>query len=376
MKTSSGIKMRLIHVSEGLRMFRRARYVRKHGFHQYGGSPEDIAKGIIAECWDRNKKYFRVSAGHFDEFYCRDFGMCAGQLAKLGYREQVLDTLKYALEKFRRHGRITTSISPHGRCFDFPYYGADSLPFIVRSLLDVKAAALVREYKDFLRQEVDYYYRTVFDEESDLVYEGKHFSSIKDYARRPSSCYSNSMLYMLADCLDRLKLHNPFPTKRIKSKVHRTFWSGSFFYDNVSLPNCPTGDANTFPFWCGVSSSRKEFRKCVASMEGAGLTLPFPLKYYTEPEKIHEYHLFEFFAGDYERDAVWVHLGLCYLDVVARFDRRLLKMYMDQYRGLIERYNNFLEVYDAKGRPFHNRFYYSDESMLWVSKWLYLTRFS
>ncbi|MBW2967810.1 hypothetical protein KY362_04955 [Candidatus Woesearchaeota archaeon] len=367
--------MRLIHISEGLRMFRRARHVRRRGFHQYGGSPEDIARGIIDECWDKKRQYFRVSAGHFNEFYCRDFGMCAEPLVKLGYRKQVISTLKYALEKFRKHGRITTSISPHGKCFDFPYYGADSLPFIMRALRVAKATSLIREYKGFLQGEIEYYHTNVFDPDADLVYAHRHFSSIKDYARRPSSCYSNCMMFMLADELTRLKLHNPFPTKRIKTKILKTFWNGAFFYDNLSLPECPTGDANTFPFWCGVDRSRKHFRCALNSLEREGLTTPFPLQYYTHPEKLHEYHLFEFFAGDYERDAVWVHLGLCFLDVVKMFDRKLLKLYMAQYSGLIEKYNNFLEVYDSKGRPFHNRFYYSDESMLWVSKWLYLKKF-
>ena len=125
--------MKLIHISEALRMFKRARRVSREGFKRYKGSPEHIAKQIIESCWNKEDKYFQVSSGHFNEFYCRDFGMCAEALVKLGHKKKVIQTLDYALNKFKQSGRITTSISPSGKCFDFPYYGADSLPFIIVS---------------------------------------------------------------------------------------------------------------------------------------------------------------------------------------------------------------------------------------------------
>ncbi|MFH1064412.1 MAG: hypothetical protein V1729_04995 [Candidatus Woesearchaeota archaeon] len=364
--------MKLIHLSEALRMFKRARRVSKHGIRRYSGSEEEISRDIIRSCWNKKEKHFQVSSGHFTEFYCRDFGMCAEALVKLGYRKQVIQTLDYALSKFKKHGRITTSISPQGKCFDFPYYGADSLPFIVHALKVAKANQLNEQYDSFLTKEIKFYYEKVFDKKTHLIRQDKHFSSMKDYAKRSSSCYSNCMLFMLADDLDSLKLKNPFPKGRIQKEILIAFWNGDYFYDDTSFTKIVTGDANTYPFWCGVTNSEKVFDLCMKSIEKAGLTRPFPLKYSSSPEKVHKMHFLEAFSGGYERDSIWMHLGLCFLDVVKRFDRKRFDTYMKQYTTLIRKHGNFLEVYDANGLPFHTPFYFTDESMSWVSKYLAL----
>ena len=135
-----------------------------------------------------------------------------------------------------------------------------------------------------------------------------------------------------------------------------------------------TGDANTFPFWCDVTDSKKVFGLAMESMEKAGLTKPFPLKYTTDPKKIHKMHLIEIFAGDYERDAIWMHLGLCFLDVVKKYDENRFGHYIEQYEKLIKKHKTFLEVYDKKGRPFRTRLYITDESMLWAAKYLHLKK--
>lgn len=356
-------------------MFSRSLYVRKHGFHKYSGDDVKIAKQVIGSCWDKEKSYFRVSSGHFNEFYCRDFGMCAESLVKLGYRKRVIQTLDYALSCFRKHGRITTSISAKGVCFDFPCYGADSLPFIIHALRISKAKGLIKEYGPFLRGETDHYFREVFDNRSSLVRAGKHFSSMKDYARRSSSCYSNCMLAMLSDDLSALRVYNPFSDYDVKKSILHHFWNGRYFYDDLSRQRVVTGDANTFPFWCGVVDSKSIFGMCMEAMEKEGLTSPFPLKYTSRPGKIHRMHFLEFFAGDYERDSIWMHLGLCFLDVVKRYDKKRFSIYMKQYWSLMKEHRNFLEVYGKDGKPFSNFFYYSDESMVWVSKWLCLKKY-
>jgi hypothetical protein len=366
--------MRLIHLSEALRMYRRSRYVSKHGFHEYSGDDAKIAKQIIDSCWNKEKQYFQVSSGHFCEFYSRDFGMCAEALVKLGYKEKVTKTLDYALAKFRRHGRVTTSISPNGICFDFPYYAADSLPFIIRAINVSKAKRLLIEYGDFLVSEIDYYYANVFDNRLSLVKKDRFFSSMKDYSRRRSACYDNCMLSMLKDDLQELGFYNPFEDYDIKKSILHHLWNGHYFYDDIERQRVVTGDANVFPFWCGVVKSAHLFRLCMESMEKAGLTKPFPLKYTTKPDKIHRMHSLELFAGDYERDSIWMHLGLCFLDVVKKYDRPILSKFMKQYGSIIKKNHNFLEVYDAKGEPFKTRFYQSDESMLWVSKYLALKK--
>ncbi|MBW2997399.1 hypothetical protein KY349_03610 [Candidatus Woesearchaeota archaeon] len=366
--------MKLIHLSEGLRMFKRARIVNKHGFKRYDGNLEQIIRQIIESCW--NGKYFQVSSGHFNEFYCRDFGMCAEALVKLGPKERVIKTLDYALTKFRKHGRITTSISPKGKCFNFLTYGADSLPFIIHSIHVADAKEILNKFKTFLNREIDYYHENVFDAKAFLVKEDRNFSSIKDHAKRSSSCYSNCMLYMLSTDLAALGFKSSFPDNIIRDAILKKFWSrsGNFFYDDLTSQDVVTGDANTFPFWCGVAKSKKRFKQCIESMEKAGLTKPFPLKYTTEQGRIHDMHLIDRLSGGYERDSIWMHLGLCFLDVIKQFDKKRFKRYMEQYEKLIMRHMTFLELYDRKGRPFKSRIYVTDESMLWAAKYLTLKK--
>jgi len=353
-------------------MFRRSLKVRRNGFERYEGNPEKIAENIIEDCWNKDKKYFQVSAGHFNEFYSRDFGMCADALVSQGHRKQVIQTLDYALNHFRNHGRITTSISPDGICFDFPYYGADSLPFIIKAIRVSGADSIIRKYKDFLDKEIRYYYRTVFNKKTNLVRSDRHFSSMKDYAKRQSSCYSNCMLFMLARDLGYLRMKSPFDIERIREDIIKKFWNGSYFYDDTSKSDVVTGDANTFPFWCGVTDKKNYFILCISELERAGLTRPFPLKYTAKKKKIHSMHLAEFFSFGYERDSIWMHLGLCFIDVVKRFDPIRFETYIHQYGSLIGKHRNFLEVYAKDGKPFRSPLYIADESMLWVSKYLHL----
>jgi hypothetical protein len=364
--------MKLIYISEALRMFRRSLHVRKYGIKKYRGSPEQIAEQIISNCWNKKGSFFQTSAGHFNEFYCRDFGMCVEALTDLGYKKQVHKTLEYALNKFQQHGRITTTISPEGVCFDFPSYGADSLPFIIHALKVSGADHLIKKYCSFLQQEIKFYYQNMFDKNTNLVRRDRHFSSMKDYAKRSSDCYSNCMLFMLADELKLLNIKSPFPVDKIRKAILKNFWNGSFFHDDLEKTETVTGDANTFPFWCGVTGSKDIFKRCLSEMRKAKLDEPFPLKYTTKSNMIHKMYFLEFFAGNYERDSVWMHLGLCFLDIVKSFDKKQFELYMRQYADLIRRHRNFLEVYDRKDNPFHNLFYYSDESMLWVCKWLWL----
>jgi hypothetical protein len=367
--------MRFIHLSEALRMFRRSRYVRKHGFHKYSGDDVKIAEQIIDSCWNKEKQYFQVSSGHFNEFYCRDFGICAEALVKLGHKEKVIKTLDYALSRFKKHGSITTSISPSGKCFDFPYYAVDSLPFIIHAIRVSNAKDVLKRYKDFLVKELDNYYETVFDNSVRLVRNDRYFSSMKDYSKRESACYDNCVLSMLSDDLSEIKFYNPFSDYDIKRSILHNFWSGEYFYDDLSQQKIVTGDANVFPFWCGVIDSKHLFELCMASIEKARLAKPFPLKYTTKPERIHRMHLLEIFAGDYERDSIWAHLAMCFLDVVKKYDKKRFTTYMQQYRQLILKHRNFLEVYRRDGEPFHTRFYHADESLLWVAKYLSLKKY-
>jgi hypothetical protein len=115
-------------------------------------------------------------------------------------------------------------------------------------------------------------------------------------------------------------------------------------------------------------------KKALDSIRSQGLDQPFPLKYakerYGEQKAIWQ----EIFAGNYERNSIWAHVGLMYINVVSQVDKKLAKEYLAKYKEQIMEYRTFLEVYGSEGRPFKNLFYYTDESMLWAANYLFMKK--
>ncbi len=417
-------------LNESLSMFKR-RLKGISAIKRYSGSPEQICKQIINGCY--NGTYFQTSAGHFSNFYIRDFGMCVEALLKLGYKKEVYNTLSYALSCYAKHGTVTTTIKSNGACKDFFNIGPDSLAFLLFSLRVSKADALVSGYKEFLEKEIVRYYVTIVNKNTGLARKG-YFSSIKDHAIRNSSCYDNCMLAMIAREATLLKLSNEFNKHNYKKLILDRFWNkekgyvknhrsetcsmlrivqqqqGVFDAQNSAKPavfehtefhlttnprfaefccfkddldnDIPTGDANVFPYWCRIfdekqkqkkSADEKEMLiKSINAIQKNSLDKPFPLKYWNSKKYGHFLFFPSLFAKHYETNTVWIHLGLCYLDVIARYDRKLLKTYLSEYTKLIKEYNNFMEVYTEDGKPYNSLFYLSDESMIWCAKYLYL----
>jgi len=361
--------MELIHLSEAARIFRRSLKVRSRGFRRYKGNADEICSKIVRECF--NGRYFQVSAGHFCEFYSRDFGWCIDSLLKLGWKKEVLKTLSYALEVFSKSKRTATTISPSGKPFDFPFYAPDSLAYIIRSLARANALSLVRKHKEFLNNEIGKFFRIVIDKDTGLVRKEKYFSSMKDYALRKSSCYDNVMAAVLAENAKKLGLNNPFKGFRYSKLIRDNFWTGSYFLDDLSGNKQVAGDANVFPFWLKVFSSKKMLKAAVSSMQSAGLDDPFPLRY-TASRENGNFLLKELLVQNYEGNTIWTHMGPLFISLVKKIDKENFRHYRSQYKNLIEKHCNYLEVFSPKGLPYHTPFYYSDESMLWAANFLAL----
>ncbi len=355
-------------ILEGARMFLRSIRVRLFGFKKYSGNADEICRKIVDECW--NGKYFQVSSGHFSEFYTRDFGWCVDSFLKLGYKKKVLKTLEYVLDAFSKSGRVATTISPSGRVFDFPKYSPDSLVFLMKALDAAKAVKLISKYRDFLNTEIKKFYENVIDPKTGLVKKA-HFSSIKDHAIRKSSCYDNVMAAMLSSILKRHKqLKNPLEKYDFKKIIFENFWTGSYFLDDLSGIKTVTGDANLFPFWTGVFSSKIMMGKAFKKIQEERLDRPFPLKYSRNSIRQKFLLLTKFFTPSYEKDTIWMHMGPLYVQMVEKIDRKKASLYKKKYGEVIEKYMNFLEVFDRKGKPYNTPFYYSDESMSWAANYL------
>ncbi len=359
--------MDMLHaLLDGFRMMRHARHVKTYGYPRHEGDVKDICKAVVENCW--NGAYFQTSAGHFNHFWMRDFAFCADALKRCGHKTRALQTMEWALEHFARHDRVTTHITRFGMPVDFPCMAVDSLALLARSLHILKAKGLVREYQDFLERKADEFARRIIDPAVNMVRKG-HFSSIKDHAVRLSSTYDNSMAAMLKGDLDALQIKNPLRAFDIMARIRDELWNGRYFAEDMTKRFTVTGDANTFPFWCGVFTDKKMARSAIASIVREGLDRPFPLKYTkTIPQNLIPFY--DWISGGYERNNVWVHLGLCYMDVVRSVDKKLFKTYLDTYGTLIEKRGNLLEVFTPEGAPFQSMSYAADHDMIWAAKML------
>lgn len=361
----------LHHFREAMHMFQRRISVAKNGFKQYQGTPEQIANQIITDCW--NGTFFQVSSGHFSLFYMRDFSMCIEALQKLGYKKEIEKTLQFALTCYSRENRISTTINKNGTCFDVFSYAPDSLAFLLLSLRISKNQELVEIYKPFLEQQIRFFETTVFDKETGLIRKDKNFSSIKDNAKRQSSCYDNCCAAVIAREATTLHLQTTLDFKEIKNNIKKIFWTGTYFRDSAETTYI-AGDANTFPFWFGVFSEKEEremLKKVIATIQKEKLDSPFPLKYTSFVPKNFFFPL-TLVAPNYEGNTIWPHLGLCYINVVAKIDKKMAKKYLQKYKQEIQKHHTFLELYDAQGNPYKTLFYVTDEAMLWSSMWLKL----
>ncbi len=359
------------HLCEGFRMLQRRISIARNGTKKYTGNSEKICNQIVKDCW--NGTFFQVSTGHFSLFYMRDFGMCVEALLKLGYKKEVEKTLQFALCVYSRENRVTTTITKNGNAFDVFSYAPDSLAFLLYSLRVSKNKELVAIYRPFLELQISHFYNTVFDEKTGLVQKGRNFSSIKDHAKREITCYDSCCVAVVAREATALGLKNPFAengfsSQKIQEKIKKVFWTGDYFVESCDSA-IASGDANTFPYWFGIFTDKKMIQKSIAVIQKAKLDQPFPLKY-TSFVPSNFFFPLKLVAPNYEGNSIWMHLGLCYLDVVASVDKKLAKKYLALYAEQVEEQQNFLELFSSNGCVYKTLFYHADEGMVWAGKLL------
>ena len=69
-------------------------------------------------------------------------------------------------------------------------------------------------------------------------------------------------------------------------------------------------------------------------------------------------------SKDWEHDTVWLHLGMCYLDIVKKADKKLLKKYLFSLKEWVEKNGNMYEVLEPNGKPLKSFFYKADDGMI------------
>ncbi len=364
----------LTYLKEGLRIFKRR--INKRKFKEYLGNDEEICKQIIDDCWDSENKYFRVSTGNFPEFWSRDFSWVCESLINLGFKKEVKQTMEYALNVFEKYNKITTTISPEQKAFDFPYYAPDSLASILKCLELLKDNKLVNNHKKFLEKETDRFYNTAIDKKTGLIRKDRYFSSMKDFSKRKSSCYDNCMAFIIQNSSENLKLKNPLKKYDYENLIMKNFWKNDHFLDDLSGKNYIAGDSNVFPFWSGLIKDKKIMKKAFETIRKEKLDQPVPLRYTTKDKEV-RFIFWDLFIKDYEKDMVWTHMGPLYVKLTGKINKELQKEYIERYGLMIEKFSNFPEVLTPEKKdyePYKTLFYYCDESMIWCANYLWMAR--
>ena len=119
---------------------------------------------------------------------------------------------------------------------------------------------------------------------------------------------------------------------------------------------------------------KKILKKAIYTIQKHSLDKPFPLRYTHEDNTQVNMKSVAFFAKDYERHVVWTHMGPLFIDIVGKASKQIQKQYLIEYRDMILKYKNFLEVFFPDGSPYRTAFYYSDESMSWCANYLMLCK--
>lgn len=334
---------------------------------EYYGTPPQICQQVIEDCW--NGYYFQTSTGNFPQFWTRDFGWCVNSLTLLGYKEKVHKTLRYALNRFQEHGSITTTITVRGKPFDFPLFAVDSLPWLIHS---IKVSHFsYYGYRAFLNKQIALFYHKVIHEQTGLVKPDEHFSSMKDFAVRKSACYDNVMVALLAKDLLEMKLDNPFIKFDYPALIKRHFWSGTYFFDDLSKHDYVAGDANVFPFLFGLFSDKSMPISALGAVQQAGLDQPFPLKYTPEGKSV-RFIWQEKLVPEYEYNTIWTHMGPLYIKILQKIDPLRATLLKEKYAEWIAKHRNYLEVFFPNGKPYKSLFYFCDRGMLWAANYLTL----
>ena len=75
---------------------------------------------------------------------------------------------------------------------------------------------------------------------------------------------------------------------------------------------------------------------------------------------------------NYEGNTIWTHMGPLYIQLVGSVDKTYATELKKRYGHWIEHFGNYLEVFEATGKPYTSPFYVCDRGMLWAANYLML----
>ncbi len=364
--------------SSAARMARRALF----GPRRFPGDAPAICAAIVEACW--NGRCYTASAGHFRQFWTRDFGFSAEALVWLGHADRVEASLAWALAVWARRGRVTTTIFPGARPADIYTLGVDSLPLLFRAIRALERAGegrgerLVARHARWLIPELARYAQAVLDGPTGLVRTDRRFATHRDTVRTTGNAYGNAMVAHLDSILRETGwLASPIPAGASQRFVEE-FWCGDHVADlprgagrtgRASGQRPLSGDANVVPFWVGVLPAELGLAAALAALDREGFTRPLPLRYATRRDPAVEDPIQRIFVPDYQGRAIWTSLGLMTVALRRRVDPATAAAELEGHAALVRRDGTLWEVLGDDLRPYRGRLglWRADEAMLWAA---------
>lgn len=342
----------------------------RSGPRSYRGSGEEICRRVVEDCW--NGSYFRAGLDHLDQFWIRDFAISLEGLIDLGFEDQARDCLRWALLRYERCGAVTTTIFHGSDAVNVFHYSSDSLPFLLYSLERLGMDEARERFHDLLVMEIGRYRQEIFAVDGRIDTE-RMFSATKDTMLFSGTCFTHVMAAWCQRLLLRCpKLPGLEGTVDLKALLLERFWRGDHFINDVhSAPAICSGDANFWPFWCGLVDDEDMLKKSVAAVRAEGLTTPFPLKYHARPYPEKEVFVQKCFVPNYQGDSIWTFFSCQWIELAARVDLEEARRDLGRYEEMLQRYGNWIEVFEPDGgAALEGNFGHgSDWGMLWAASW-------
>ena len=336
---------------------------------QFDGNAKLICKQIVEKLWA--KDFYRTSLGYFDFFWMRDFGTVADSLTRLGHRDKVHHTLKWALRHWRRSGIITLCIDSMGNTFNAPdVKSIDAIPWLIHSIYVSKYPLNDTEIT-FLQRQLKRYRKQFLDASGMIL--PIHYAELRDAVIYDRSAYAVAMVARLAFCAEKLGLDAfPFKQEIYRKELLEHYWNGEYFNSDARL-TAFSAECAIIPFYLEVIDDAELFNRTVKYIHNTRLNVPYPLKYTNQPDAfVYRWWMTRPFMPNYAGTSIWSWHGVFYLHCLRRYNIDTYASEYHKFAAMLERHKTWPEMLNPDGTWYKSPVYKGDPGMVWAALFLEL----
>ncbi len=331
------------------------------------GDARAICSQTLSLLWEGD--FYRTSLGHFDFFWMRDFGTVCQSLVRLGNKERVHHTLRWALKHYRKSGHVTLCIDKAGNCFNAPGKSIDALPWLLHCIV-VSKYPLNKSDVKFLNKELQKHRKKYLDDNGHV--RSMKFAEMRDAVMYDRSAYAVTLVARMSVCAKKLDLVWQYDVSQYEELLVHHYWNGHYFnadYGNTAF----SAECALFPFFMKIVNDETMIRQTLSYIEKQRLNEPYPLIYTNTPEKFH-YHpwMTSPWMPNYEGATIWSWHGEYYLHLLQRVGHEDYAREYKKFCEMIELHGMFPEMLNLDGSWYNAPVYRGDPGMVWVALFLEL----